>query len=116
GTGFLLFNSKQAGFVAVATAAHVVNASHFWEEPIRIQHYATGETTLTRAGNRAVLIDNIKDVAAVMFSPGAMQLPDAPVQLSSKDIHVKVGVEIGWLGFPALTTDLCFFSGRVSAY
>jgi hypothetical protein len=116
GTGFLLFNSKAAGFVAVATAAHVINSSHFWEEPIRIQHFATGATTLTRAGDRAVLIDNYKDVAAIMFYPGSMQFPENPLPLSSKDTHVKVGVEIGWLGFPAVATELCFFSGRVSAY
>ena len=116
GTGFLLFNSKTAGFVAVATAAHVVSSSHFWEEPIRIHHFATAATILTRAGDRAVLIDNFKDVATIMFSPGNMQLPNDPLPLSAKDTHVKVGVEIGWLGFPAVASELCFFSGRVSAY
>jgi len=31
--------------------------------------------------------------------------------------HIKVGTEVGWLGFPALRTvagRLCFFSGRIS--
>lgn len=31
--------------------------------------------------------------------------------------HLKVGNEVGWLGFPAIPrADLCFFGGRVSAY
>ncbi len=30
--------------------------------------------------------------------------------------YMKVGSEIGWLGFPAIAAkDLCFFSGQVSA-
>lgn len=116
GTGVLLFNSAPDGFVAVATAAHVISASHFWEEPIRIQHYASGATALLRSPDRAVLIDHDKDVAAILFSPGAVAFPADPLQLSSKTNHVKVGVEIGWLGFPAVSTDLCFFSGRVSTY
>ena len=29
---------------------------------------------------------------------------------------IKIGVEVGWLGFPAVSSkNLCFFSGRISA-
>jgi hypothetical protein len=35
----------------------------------------------------------------------------------AKDKYYKRGVEIGWLGFPAIPrAGLCFFSGRVSSY
>jgi len=116
GTGFLLYNSKTKGFCAVATAAHVVSTSHFWEEPIRVQHAESGKTTLVRAPNRAVLIHVAKDVAAVAFRTADLDFPDTPLALGPRDEYVRVGVEVGWLGFPAISSELCFFSGRVSAY
>jgi hypothetical protein len=46
-----------------------------------------------------------------------MPLPTETLSLVDKDKFIKPGVEIGWLGFPALPrADLCFFSGRISAY
>jgi Trypsin-like peptidase domain len=116
GTGFLLFNSKSRGFCAVATAAHVVNAAHYWEEPIRLQHSDTGSTTLVRAGKRAVLANVENDVAAVVFQRQNFALPDEGLPLGPSDMYVKVGVEVGWLGFPAISNNLCFFSGRISTY
>ncbi len=116
GTGFLLYNSASKGFSVIATAAHVVNEAHFWEEPIRVQNAATGKSTIVRVTNRAMLIEPDKDVAAVIFPTQDLDLPAEPLPLSSKGHFIKVGVEIGWLGFPAVTRELCFFSGRVSSY
>jgi Trypsin-like peptidase domain len=116
GTGFLFFNSMRGGFAAVATAGHVISAAHVWEEPIRLQHHASGASILTRAADRAVLLNTENDVAAILFNLGELPLPDAPVPFIHKDVLVKVGVEIGWLGFPSISTDLCFFSGRVSTH
>jgi hypothetical protein len=116
GTGFLLYNSKMKGFSAIATAAHVVNGAHFWEEPIRLQHVGSGKNAIIRAEGRAALIENDKDVAAITFPTQDLGLPEVPLRLSREDFFVRVGVEIGWLGFPAISHDLCFFSGRVSAY
>lgn len=37
--------------------------------------------------------------------------------LFDRDHFLKQGVEVGWLGFPAVRrADLCFFRGTVSAY
>ena len=116
GTGFLFFNSKRGGFAAVATAGHVISAAHVWEEPIRLQHHASRASILTRAADRAVLLNTENDVAAILFNLDELPLPDEPLPLTQKDLHVKVGVEIGWLGFPSISTDLCFFSGRVSTH
>jgi hypothetical protein len=116
GTGFLLYNSQIKGFSAVATAAHVVNAAHFWEEPLRLQHPESGKTALIRPGNRAILLNEAKDVAAIMFDKPDLPLPEEPLSLSEGDKYIKVGVEIGWLGFPAISNELCFFGGRISAY
>jgi hypothetical protein len=117
GTGFLLYNSKSKGFCAIATASHVVNYAHLWEEPIRLQHAASDNSIMLRPTNRAVILNSEKDVAAVIFpQDGDFKLPDDPLTLSPSNMFVRVGVEIGWLGFPAISHHLCFFSGRVSAY
>jgi hypothetical protein len=116
GTGFLLYNSQTKGFSAVATAAHVVNAAHFWEEPLRLQHPESGKTVLVRPGNRAILLNEAKDVAAIMFDKVDLPLPEQPLSLSAGDMYIKVGVDVGWLGFPAISNKLCFFGGRISAY
>jgi hypothetical protein len=116
GTGFLLYNSHTKGFSAVATAAHVVNAAHFWEEPIRLQHRESGKTALIRQGKRAILLNEAKDVAAIMFDTVELPLPDQPLSLNAGDMYIKVGVDVGWLGFPAISNELCFFGGRISAY
>jgi hypothetical protein len=116
GTGFLLYNSRAKGFCAIATAAHVVSNAHLWEEPIRVQHADSGKTILVRAPNRAVLLRVEQDSAAIAFRTPDLDLPDEPLALGPSDRHIRVGVEIGWLGFPAISNELCFFSGRVSAY
>jgi hypothetical protein len=52
-----------------------------------------------------------------VFEIDSLVLPDSPLPLIEKDYHLRSGVEIGWLGFPAVQrSTLCFFSGRVSAY
>ncbi len=44
-------------------------------------------------------------------------LTDEQPTLITEGKRIRVGVEVGWLGFPAVWPhDLCFFSGRVSAY
>src|SRR4051812_11630741 len=97
GTGFLLHRSADNSVSAVATAAHVVSTAHFWEEPIRLQHAVSGKSTIFRAANRAVVLNIEKDVAAVAFREDDLGLPEAPLELGTKGMHVRDGVEIGWL-------------------
>ena len=83
GTGSLLFSSKAKGFCAVATAAHVVNAAHFWEEPIRLQHIASQSTELFRAADRSILLNASRDVAAIVFRRrDGLPLPEESHDLS----------------------------------
>jgi len=114
GTGFLLYKAKD--FTAIATAAHVLNEAHFWEEPIRLRHADSGRSAIVRSGNRAVLLNHERDVAALAFDGDDLGLPDVALGLIDKGKHTRVGVDIGWLGFPAVARELCFFGGRVSAY
>ncbi len=117
GTGFLLSRAKTQQLCGIATAAHVVEHAHYWEQPLRIRLTATGEVLLVRAAERAILIDSPHDTAVVVFDPKDLSLPDEPLELIEAGSFLKVGGAVGWLGFPAIpSADLCFFTGAVSAW
>lgn len=116
GTGFLVSRTKGT-LIAIATAAHVVNHAHYWEQPIRIEHFATGKSILLRQSDRAVFLEEDRDTAAVVFDVGDLDLPSTPPLLSPEGKFLKVGYELAWVGFPAVASvNLCFFSGHVSAH
>lgn len=116
GTGFIFSHSQNGSAYGVATAAHVVSYAHDWEMPIRVVHYSSGEQIMLRADSRAVFIDASQDSAALVFNKGELPFPEDPPSLIDEDKSIKVGVEIGWVGFPAVSAgQLCFFSGRISA-
>lgn len=115
GTGFLVAHSEAGDIFGIATAAHVISHAHDWEQPIRLEHFASGQSFTVRPDKRAILLDPKLDTAAILFEPGEITLPRQPPGLIEEGKIMKPGVEIGWLGFPAVSTqNLCFFSGRVS--
>lgn len=117
GTGFLVSSSKKTSLCAIATAEHVIRHAHYWEEPIRIEHLASGKTVLLRQAERVIQTQPLADTAAIIFERRDLNLPTDGIQLIPKDNHFKPGVEIGWLGYPAIPkASLCFFSGHVSAW
>ena len=117
GTGWLVSVSATTDLCAVATAAHVVDHAHYWEEPIRIFHPHSGSSALFRAHERAIHIDNSIDSAAIVMHRGDLPLPTETLPLIQSGYFIKAGVEIGWLGYPAMhQSNACFFSGRISHY
>ena len=117
GTGFLVFHSTTSDVVAIATAAHVVDRAHYWEQPIRVEHTSSGTSTILRPANRAIFIERERDTAAVVFSKDSLKIPDRTLNLTPEGKVLKVGFEIGWLGYPAVyQQELCFFSGRISRF
>jgi len=117
GTGFLLSVSATRPLVAIATAAHVVEHAHYWEQPIRVDHIESGASILLRHADRAILINSGRDSAAIIFEKQDLPLPPVPLGLIERNYHMKPGVEVGWLGFPAIPrASLSFFSGRISAW
>ena len=115
GTGFLVAHSDAGDIFGIATAAHVVGHAYDWEQPIRIEHYDSGQVFVVRPDKRAIFMDSPRDTAAVLFEPGNVTLPRNPPALFEEGMIIKTGVELGWLGFPAVSPkNLCFFSGRVS--
>jgi hypothetical protein len=117
GTGFLVSISHNLTLCAIATAAHVISHAHYWEEPIRIEHQVSGQTLLLRQLDRAIHIEGHRDTAAIIFEHGNMVFPADALKLAEKNMYYKAGVEIGWLGYPAIPkANLCFFSGRISSW
>ncbi len=115
GTGFILSPILGSSFVVVATAAHVIDNSHYWEEPIRVQRADSSETVLLHATERAIFLDEAFDTAALLFHSDILTVPPEPIELTPEGKFLPIGNEVGWLGYPAVANALCFFSGRISA-
>ena len=117
GTGFLFGYAGNPDLCAIATAAHVVDQSHHWEEPIRLYHYESGKTNFTRREGRAIVLDEKIDSAAIIVPRGELELPNELLDLAPEGQALRVGIEVGWVGFPAVASDsLCYFSGRISSF
>ena len=52
----------------------------------------------------------------ILVQASKLQFPEALIQLRPIEDRLPIGAEVGWLGFPAVTHTLCFFSGNVSAF
>lgn len=116
GSGFLLPWQSKSGLCAVATAAHVVDHAFYWEQPIRLDQVETGNSVLVRQDQRAIFSNAALDTAVVVFESGTIQPPVGDLAFVPEEKYLRVGNEVGWLGFPAITPSLCFFSGRISAW
>ncbi|AFL73254.1 trypsin-like peptidase domain-containing protein [Thiocystis violascens] len=116
GSGFLLPWQSKSGLCAVATAAHVVDHAFYWEQPIRLDQVETGNSVLIRQEQRAIFSNALLDTAVIVFERGAISQPDGNLEFVPEEKYLRVGNEVGWLGFPAITPSLCFFSGRISAW
>jgi Trypsin-like peptidase domain len=116
GTGFLCLYNETKTLVGIATAHHVIDEADQWQEPIRIRHHESNTTVLLKEADRFILGSQSTDSAVILFQPGILELPKMTIPLLPSDKRLKIGVEIGWLGFPAMEPHtLCFFSGNISA-
>lgn len=117
GTGFLLSYSKIGNLCAVATAAHVISKAYNWEQPIKVTHYESGQAVMLRQADRAIFLDEDKDTAAIVFIKRDIPFPEETLPLRPEGRILKIGNEIGWIGFPVIAPrNLCFFSGRASSW
>jgi len=75
---------------------------------------------ILKEADRAILPDPRKDSAVVLVPAAlveALKFPASPIRLGPPDLHLKIGIEVAWLGFPGIGPDtLCFFAGRISAW
>jgi hypothetical protein len=111
GTGFLVSRSEAGDICAVATAAHVISYANEWEQSIKLEYFSTEPSLVPRLPQSFLLRP-----AAIVFNAGNLNLPTIkPHDLIEEGKVIKVGVEVGWMGFPAVSpNNLCFFSGRIS--
>jgi hypothetical protein len=117
GTGWLVSRSQSTELVAVATASHVIEHAHFWEQPIRLHHVASGAAVILRSADRAIHADTERDTAGIVFSKGDVPFPADVLPLLDEGKLMRAGSAVGWVGFPGLAkSNLCFFSGHISAF
>ena len=119
GTGFL--RHRQGEWFGVATARHVVEHAHKWEQPIKIYHESVQAPITLHQGERAIALHSELDVAMVAgrAGDGLAGWPATPMRLAPPDDSLLPGVAVGWLGYPHLVDDgscCCFFSGSISAF
>jgi hypothetical protein len=113
GTGFLCLYNETKTMCGIATAHHVIDYADDWQQPIRIRHHESEKTILLKEADRVILGNAETDSAVILFHPGILDLPKDPIPLLPSDKVLKIGVEVGWVGFPALEPHtLCFFSGH----
>src|SRR4030042_7088395 len=116
GTGFLLSYNVDHSWCGVATALHVVSDADAWQQPIKIHNYNFSKTAFLTANQRVIFTDYATDSAVVFFESSQLELPNDLIPLRPIDTRLNIGVEVAWLGYPAIEAwTLCFFSGTVSA-
>ena len=117
GTGFLIASTSDQEFIGIATAAHVLDFAHYWEQPLRIEHFKSGKTIFLQHRDRYIEINYDRDIASIVIPGDKLPFPKGLLPLISEESCLRVGVEIGWMGFPAIApNNLCFFTGVTSCW
>lgn len=101
---------------SVAPSAAVTRLSKSWKQPIRIRNDASTTPRFLKDDERVIFVDYATDSAVVFFFKGDLGLPEQPIGLFPMDAPCSIGLDIGWMGYPAIEPNtLCFFSGSISA-
>lgn len=117
GTGFQLSYAKNKQFIGIATALHVIDHAHDWEEPIKLVHYKSGKTVILREADRVIYTYPDKDLAFILLNVGELPVNKDDLSMIEADKHLAQGVHMGWCGFPSVApNDLCFFTGHMSSW
>lgn len=115
GTGFVYMHDPANQWCAIATADHVIGYADDWQLPIKI-HTET-QTRFLNAQDRVIFRKRDTDSAVMLFVPQDTVMQHGGIALSPNGLRVNIGADVGWLGFPSIApTNLCFFSGNISAY
>ncbi len=118
GTGFVHY-ARRGGTRCIATARHVVADVLKDKEPFRVWHGSRAFDFGKDTKGALFVQRNDADVDSAMLAVIEQDLPKPRVSLASPEERqeVRIGMEVGWLGFPGLdgvSGQLCFFSGRIS--
>jgi hypothetical protein len=116
GSGFLFMYNDNKSWCGVATAAHVLFQAEKWKQPVELFHSASNQRLFLREHEREITIDWETDSAVLLFNKGELPFPQDLIPLLPTGNPLSIGLEVGWLGFPAIESfTLCFFSGIISA-
>lgn len=116
GSGFLFMYNDDKSWCGIATAAHVLFQAEKWKQPVEIFHSESNQNLFLREHERVITIDWETDSAVLLFNKGEFPLPEDLIPLLPTASPLSIGLEVGWLGFPAIESfTLCFFSGIISA-
>ncbi len=116
GTGFLCGYNENKTFCLIATALHVVQECEEWQQSLKIHNVNNGQTKFLQGSDRVIFTDYKRDSAVILCSPSELGFPEDLIPLRPMDAPIDIGLEVGWLGFPAIAPwTLCFFSGCISA-
>lgn len=111
GSGFLFMYNDNKSWCGIATAAHVLYQADKWKQPIQIFHSESNQTLFLQANERVITIDWETDSAVLLFNKVELPLPQDLIPLLPSSSPLSIGLEVGWLGFPAIESfTLCFFS------
>jgi len=118
GTGFLIANPVNSSEQLIATAAHVVKESVYWDTPIEIEHAITKKKKRIEHSDRTIQPYPYLDTAVIKLNAGSnFGFPAAPSSFIKEGKRMKVGADIGWIGYPEIADgNLCFFNGKISAW
>ncbi len=97
GTGWLVSISDKTQYCAIATAAHVINHAHYWEEPIRISQPASKKSLLLHPQERVILLNSSVDSAGIFIDRSNLLLPPKVPELIPVDKYLaSLKVNIVW--------------------
>ena len=121
GTGFFSARIPKLDGVGIATAKHVVERAHEWNQPIRL--YCDGaEPALVQHGVKSgqwfpLFDESGEDAAVIVVFGDIISPPGDRLPRMDPSKYRYLGAEVGWVGYPSVhPDDLCFFSGCVSVY
>ena len=116
GTGFLYSYNEDKTWCAIATALHVVSSADEWQQPIKLHSYGFSQTAFLKESQRIIIPDWKTDSAVILLESSQLQFPEGLIPLRPIESRLSIGVEVGWLGYPAIEPfTMCFFNGAVSA-
>ena len=119
GTGFICHYSQNETLMAIATAKHVIEYADYWQQPIRL--LSNKGSLLLQEHERVIFQADSQDSAMILTTKGPdLAPPDDLIPLLPLGDQLVVGVEVGWIGYPAIPVignpGQHFFSGKISAF
>lgn len=121
GTGFMAVREEHLAMIF--TAAHVISDAARLQQAVRLHHYKSQTNVVVHIDKRnesnsaTSYLEGSRDTAALSVATSLLPFPLESPHLITEDSRLKVGNQMGWLGFPSVAPqNLCFFHGYTSCW